>query len=1139
MDALFGVPTTTIARVLAVLTVALVIAVLLPVLRRRSLLRMGARNALRRPLRSAVIVAGLMLSTLVVSAAFSTGDAMSLTVRSLVAGSVGTVDETISAARLDPTQLSNRSIDSLTSGGGLPQLAAPYFPQDEYDQIAAGTRGSKAIAGLLPEISEQAPVAGGPSPLPHPNVGIIGLPGDLGRGFQPLRDTSGAARSTDELAANEVYLNQAAASLLGSAAGQNITVFLGAAAGTGGASNAGAQPQQFSVRAVLQNGAVAGPTPAVFFGLARLQTLRDEPGQINQISVVNRCSLSQACSAQAALDIRKVTVDPQAAETVREALDSSDGRSAMNALINRRSGTGRAQIVDLKHTVSAGHLTDHLIYLLGDPQIAGTLRAAASGLPGRGGRLGRTLFRMNSVTVVEVKEGALQDANQYASLLTSSFLVLGLFSIAASLLLVFLVFVLLAAERRGEMGIARAIGLQRSHLVQTFAVEGLLYAIAAAALGVVAGIAASIVIVRLVAHALAQYGVPVQQSLTARSPLIAFCAGLSVTLLTVLLAAWRVSRVNIVEAIRGVPAEATRGRGIRAAVRAARIDAAAGSRSALAGAASLLAGVAASVGALLANGVLPAALGAVLLLAGGESGSYLATGFGWSLLAIGLGLLLRLVLLTRGWAGGRAERLAFSLAALAATAYWLLPPGTYQSGRHHLTLGRVEEFAVAGVFMVIGVVALVAYNLTEPLRVALKMVRRGGAVTAALRMAAAYPLLHRFRTGMAVAMFALVVFTMVVSAVLLESAHQAYARRERPPTGYDITASVPASATLPDLPAALQSAPAVKPVDFSGAGSESQFSAQVIEPAGVTARWNSATVHLADLGLLRGTPLRLSARAAGYGSDASVWNALATRPGMAVVARDSVQRAGGGSFSATVTAFNDSQSGFAPDAVWLRDGDGRSLKLTVIGVVDDSTALPSGLLTLKSNVVTPSAVSAKPDLLLFQTAPGEDVNTAALGIDLSFGLQGVQTQIVGQTLVTVQTVRQLLNYLLEGFVGLGLLSGVAALGVVSARAVVERRQEIGMLRAIGLLRWHVELSFLIESALVALLGIGAGVALGLLLARDVVVFLAQRFRELQVAVPWGEVALIAAAAFFAALVPTGIAAWRAGRVDPAEALRYE
>ena len=52
------------------------------------------------------------------------------------------------------------------------------------------------------------------------------------------------------------------------------------------------------------------------------------------------------------------------------------------------------------------------------------------------------------------------------------FTTFGTFSIAAGILLIFLIFVMLAAERRTEMGVARAIGTRRGHLVETFLFEG-------------------------------------------------------------------------------------------------------------------------------------------------------------------------------------------------------------------------------------------------------------------------------------------------------------------------------------------------------------------------------------------------------------------------------------------------------------------------------------------------------------------------------------------------------------------------------------------------------------------------------------------------------------------------------------------
>ena len=67
------------------------------------------------------------------------------------------------------------------------------------------------------------------------------------------------------------------------------------------------------------------------------------------------------------------------------------------------------------------------------------------------------------------------------------FTTFGSFSIAAGILLIFLIFVMLAAERRGELGIARAIGTRRGHLVQMFTFEGAAYDLIAAAVGAILG----------------------------------------------------------------------------------------------------------------------------------------------------------------------------------------------------------------------------------------------------------------------------------------------------------------------------------------------------------------------------------------------------------------------------------------------------------------------------------------------------------------------------------------------------------------------------------------------------------------------------------------------------------------------------
>ena len=122
---------------------------------------------------------------------------------------------------------------------------------------------------------------------------------------------------------------------------------------------------------------------------------------------------------------------------------------------------------------------------------------------------------------------------------------------------------------------------------------------------------------------------------------------------------------------------------------------------------------------------------------------------------------------------------------------------------------------------------------------------------------------------------------------------------------------------------------------------------------------------------------------------------------------------------------------------------------------------------------------------------------------------------------------------------MGLASGLAALGVIGMRSVAERRQQIGMLRALGFSRRMVQVAFLVEGSVVAVLGITVGGVVGLVLAKNVVTFLARDFTQLQLIVPWWQVLGVAGAAYAAALVSALLVAWQAGRVTPAEALRYE
>ena len=152
-------------------------------------------------------------------------------------------------------------------------------------------------------------------------------------------------------------------------------------------------------------------------------------------------------------------------------------------------------------------------------EVSGPLQATSSSWDSRSSRSRRTAWSRR------ITQGA-----TYLSLFST----FGTFTISAGILLIFLVFVMLAAERRGEMGTARAIGTQRRHLVQMFLFEGAAYDVLAAVVGAVLGLGLAVAMVRLIAGALADAGlVTIRYHLTWTSLVVAFSLGALLTLAVV------------------------------------------------------------------------------------------------------------------------------------------------------------------------------------------------------------------------------------------------------------------------------------------------------------------------------------------------------------------------------------------------------------------------------------------------------------------------------------------------------------------------------------------------------------------------------------------------------------------------------
>ena len=131
------------------------------------------------------------------------------------------------------------------------------------------------------------------------------------------------------------------------------------------------------------------------------------------------------------------------------------------------------------------------------------------------------------------------------------------------------------------------------------------------------------------------------------------------------------------------------------------------------------------------------------------------------------------------------------------------------------------------------------------------------------------------------------------------------------------------------------------------------------------------------------------------------------------------------------------------------------------------------------------------------------------------------------------------NKLFQGFSGLGLVVGIAAIGVLSVRAVVERRQSVGVLRAIGFRSSMIRAQFLIESSFITLIGILIGIFLGIMQSYLIFREISKELEGATFSVPIGEVGFLIVITVVASILASVIPANEASKIYPAEALRYE
>lgn len=712
----------------------------------------------------------------------------------------------------------------------------------------------------------------------------------------------------------------------------------------------------------------------------------------------------------------------------------------------------------------------------------------------------------HELEVQTLKQDAIELADEAGSAFMAFFTTFGSFSIAAGILLIFLIFVMLAAERRGELGIARAIGTRRGHLTEMFTFEGAAYDLVAAAVGAILGAMVAYGMVFLMARAFGaedeDAGLQVEFAFTWQSLLVAFGLGVLLTLVVVAFSAWRVSTMTIATAIRNLPEPPVVRRRRRV----------------------VLGGVGLAVAAL-------------LMVTAGTAATPLMLGV--SLAIVSLVPFARLV--------GIPDRVAYTVAGLGIVILLMLPWSAWESVFGQLSM-NFSTWIVSGLMIVVGAVWVIVYNADLLLGAAMALLGRVKALAPLLRMAMAYPLRSRFRTGTTLAMFTLVVFTLVTGSTSTGSFQAAFNNIDAFGGGFDIRAGTGARAAIPDLRAELDYRLEKRASDYPVVASQSVLAVDARQ-LGTGRPFEAYHVRGLDSSFLSHTNFQLGAFARGYEDSQEVWAALQEHPGLAVVDGLVVERRDQFGFEVMPSEFKvtgfyaDDGKPFDPVPIEVLDKQsGKKTTLRIIGVLSDAAPFEmSGISASQSTLSAAFPGRTDPTIHYFTVAPGVDPDRAAARLEAAFLSNGLEAESIRKVVDDSIAANRTFNRLIQGFMALGLVVGVAALGVISARAVVERRQQIGVMRAIGFRRTMIQAVFLLESSFVALTAIVVGTALGLLLGWNIIQDSrkAPSWSNLEMVVPWGDLALIFVVVYAVALLATLAPAIRASRIQPAEALRYE
>lgn len=1199
METLFGLETDLISRYLLFLTILLVIVVVLLSLRNKILLKISLRNIPRRKAQSVLIIFGLMLSSTIIMSALAIGDSVSWSIKNTVMGGLGEVDIAI--------------IDSDIEKG--------YISDEELKIITDNVKNNPNLDGVFPAIRYTSPLMGEKSEQTVSNSAIVGFDVSNTYGFfssQSIKSIEGEFLDIDDLTIqnNETIINRYLSDAIDASIGDNILLI-----------KPGDKKILKVVNIVESKGLAGGNEGSPASALINYEVVKDFTGLEGYnyvgVSLNGGLEIDRELSKELSENIQLLFINDEITSEIFFALKSPEVFQALKLQIENLSNTNEEN--NIINSQNSKEVIDSLILELEKDQPSdefkniikeGINQAIIGGIidglgdPELSNSFGPAVSQIVDLNVRPIKDDLLTFGDLLASAITLFFSILGSFSIIVGLLLIFLVFVMLAASRQTEMGIIRAVGTKRRNLIEMFTYEGLVYSVGAALVGTLLGIVVSFLLFQLFIQGVGtddRFSFAYNVSL--KSINIAFCAGLILTAITVIFSSFRVSRLNIVVAIRGLPQEFVVEKiksykekfyellfsllgpiGILYLILSSKKNRKSNIFVFLRWGIPILVLLTLDISRGNSNFALPFIIwmfmfyiklyqilaptiitGIPLLLIGSfmaiyglnpdsdfgneqsQSSAFLWT-FGVTLIFIGFGLLIQKLLNLSKLRKDFQKRISMSFIGISMLIFWSLPFDALEGLTGKLD-GDIEMFILSGVCLVTAAVWLIMYNPEIIIRLLSVFSYRSGNLKSVVKMSIAYPMSARFRTGLTLAMFSLVIFTLMVFAIIINISDRVEEEPDTVSGGFDIRASISEPIINNNIRDFIDSNDRLSINDFSIVSSQAYFPARAKTSDGIL---QEAFVISSDNEWLINNKYELTHWDNKYGQTSDeVWQSVANNSELVIVGANVLS---GGSFgfqddqAFTITNIDPNETGqIEAIDITIAPPSGVKTNLTntnkkVIGVLDiyadslefgDGGPVPS-LIYMNSKILDEISDQTTPYTnFKFRMRDPQKAIEFTRTLETAF-IENGMIAVSTEELIEQQTSQSnAFNLLFQGFMGLGLFVGISALGVISFRSVVERRQSIGLMRALGFNKKMIQIHFLLESGVIALIGSVIGILLGTIIGWNIF----QDFREetatATFSIPWSTVIVITFIAIVFSLLNTIIPARQASAISPSEALRYE